>query len=263
MQDRAVVRLMPKADARRIRHGFPWVYADELVTDRRTRALAPGSVAVLEDAGREPLGLVAVTPGSKIIARMLDPDPAAEIDGGWLRARLETALAHRARLFEAPFYRLVHAEADGMPGVVIDRYGDAAVIQPNAAWAEARLEDLADALAEVTGVRAIWKNAAGRARALEGLDAQSRPLRGTVEGPVEVAMNGAVYLADLTGGQKTGLYFDQRANHALAARRARHGPWRWTDRPRRWIWPCAARRQAAWRSASRCVRAMRSTPWRP
>src|SRR6056297_21400 len=260
---RPTVRLTPKAEARAIRHGFPWAYANELVTDRRTRKLAPGTLARLEDAGRVSLGTVAVNPHSKIICRILDRDPDAVIDQAWFATRLSRALQHRARLFEAPFYRLVHAEADGMPGVVIDRYGDAAVIQPNAAWAEARLEDLADALAEVTGVRAIWKNAAGRARALEGLDAQLRALRGTVEGPVEVAMNGAVYLADLTGGQKTGLYFDQRANHALAARRARHGPWRWTDRPRRWIWPCAARRQAAWRSASRCVRAMRSTPWRP
>src|SRR6056297_1503997 len=220
---RPTVRLTPKAEARAIRHGFPWAYANELVTDRRTRKLAPGTLARLEDAGRVSLGTVAVNPHSKIICRILDRDPDAVIDQAWFATRLSRALQHRARLFEAPFYRLVHAEADGMPGVVIDRYGDAAVIQPNAAWAEARLEDLADALAEVTGVRAIWKNAAGRARALEGLDAQSRPLRGTVEGPVEVAMNGAVYLADLTGGQKTGLYFDQRANHALAARLARGG----------------------------------------
>jgi 23S rRNA (cytosine1962-C5)-methyltransferase len=73
------VRLRPKAEARAIRHGFPWVYADELVTDRRTQALAPGTLAVLEDAERRPLGLVTVNPASKIIARMLDRDPAAQI----------------------------------------------------------------------------------------------------------------------------------------------------------------------------------------
>ena len=104
-----VVRLKPKAEARAIRHGFPWVYADELVTDRRTQALAPGALAVLEDGERRPLGLVTVNVRSKIIARMLDRDPEAVIDRAWFAARLERALAHRARLYPDPFYRLVHA----------------------------------------------------------------------------------------------------------------------------------------------------------
>ncbi len=216
-----VVRLRPKAGAARaIRHGFPWVYADELVTDRRTRALNPGALAVLQDADRAPLGLVTVNPGSRIIARMLDTDPEARLDDAWLADRLTRALALRARLFEAPYYRLVHAEADGLPGVVIDRFGETAVIQPNAAWAEAHLEALTEALAAVTGVANVVMNGAGRARALEGLDDTTRVLRGAVAGPVEVPMNGAVYMADLLGGQKTGLFYDQRANHAFAARLA-------------------------------------------
>lgn len=215
---RPTVRLRPKSDARRLRFGFPWVYDNELVTDRRTRALVPGTLARLEDAERQPLGLVAVTPGSRIIARMLDRDPEAQIDGDWLTARLSRALALRTRLFEAPFYRLVHAEADGLPGVVIDRFGDAAVIQPNAAWAEARLEALVDALVAVTGVATVVKNASGRARGYEGLDDQGGVVRGTLDGPVPVQMNGATYMADLIGGQKTGLFYDQRDNHAFAAR---------------------------------------------
>ncbi len=218
---RPTVRLGPKAAAQAIRHGFPWVYANELVTDRRTRALAPGTLAVLEDAERRPMGLVGVNPTSKIICRMLDPDPAAEIDAGWFRDRLRTALAHRERLFSRPFYRLVHAEADGLPGVVIDRFGDAAVVQPNAAWADTRFDDLAQALVEVTGVATVVKNATGRARSLEGLDDVTAILQGALEGPVEVPMNGATYLADLAGGQKTGLYYDQRPNHAFAASLAR------------------------------------------
>lgn len=215
------VRLRPKAEARAIRHGFPWVYADELVTDRRTQGLAGGTLAVLEDAERRPLGLVTVNPASKIIARMLDRDPEAVIDQAWFAERLVRALALRERLFDAPFYRLVHAEADGLPGVVIDRFGDAAVIQPNAAWAEAHLEPLVAALCEVTGVSTVIKNGAGRARGLEGLDEDSGILRGALGGPVAVAMNGATYLADLTGGQKTGLFYDQRPNHAFAARLAK------------------------------------------
>lgn len=217
-----VVRLKPKAEARAIRHGFPWVYADELVTDRRTQVLAPGALAVLEDGERRPLGLVTVNVKSKIIARMLDRDPEAEVNQAWFEARLARALAHRARLYLQPFYRLVHAEADGLPGVVIDRFGEVAVIQPNAAWAEAALEPLVAALVKVTGVATVIKNGAGRARGLEGLTEEIAVVHGPAPaGPVPVPMNGATYMADLLGGQKTGLFFDQRENHAFAARLAR------------------------------------------
>lgn len=218
---RPVVRMRPKTEARAIRHGFPWVYADELVLDRRTKALSPGTLAVLEDAERRALGLVTVNPNSKIIARMLDRDPEAVIDTGWLAARLQRALDLRARIYDAPFYRLVHAEADGLPGVVIDRFGDAAVIQPNAAWAEAHIDALAQALMQVTGVTTIIKNGTGRARGLEGLSEEMVVVQGAIDGPLPVPMNGATYLADLTGGQKTGLFYDQRPNHAFAAGLAR------------------------------------------
>ena len=209
---------MPKANARAIRHGAPWVYANELVTDRRTKKLEPGTLARLEDAERRPMGLVAVNPLSKIIARMLDTDGDATIDQAWFETRIARALALRSRLYDDPFYRLVHAEADGLPGVVIDRFGDTCVVQPNAAWAERLLEPLCDALQAVTGVGTILKNAGGRTRTLEGLDDVSATLRGSApDAPVPVPMNGATYMADLTGGQKTGLFYDQRPNHAFAA----------------------------------------------
>jgi len=215
------VRLRPKAEARAIRHGFPWVYSDELVTDRRTQALPPGALAVLEDADRRPLGLVTVNVKSRIIVRMLDRDPEAVLDQAWFAARLRRALALRETLYDAPFYRLVHAESDGLPGVVIDRFGDAAVIQPNAAWAETHLDTLLAALVEVTGVSTVIKNGSGRARGLEGLAEETALLCGALSGPVPVPMNGAIYMADLLGGQKTGLFYDQRPNHAFAARLGR------------------------------------------
>ncbi len=218
---RPVVRLKPKAEARAIRHGFPWVYADELVTDRRTQTLAPGALAVLEDDLRRPMGLVTVNTKSKIIARILDHDPAAVIDQAWFAARLIRALALRDRLFDARAYRLVHAEADQLPGVVIDLFGDVAVVQPNAAWAEAHLDALVAALVQVTGVSTVVKNGTGRSRGLEGLAEETVVLRGTIAAPVPVQMNGATYMADVVGGQKTGLFYDQRPNHAFAARLAK------------------------------------------
>ncbi len=218
-ETRPVVRLRPQS-RRAAGQGAPWRYVDEIVLDRRTRAVPAGAVVVLEDAERNPLGAAAFNPGSKIAVRLLDADPMAEIDADWFARRLARALALRRTLFEAPFYRLAHAEADGLPGVVIDRFGDAAVVQPNAAWADARLPALAEALQAVTGVATIVKNAGGRARSLEGLDGEDKVLVGRLDGPVEVPMNGAVYLADLAEGQKTGIFYDQRPNHAFAARLA-------------------------------------------
>ena len=213
-----IVRMRPKTQARAIRHGAPWVYDNELVTDRRTKKLEPGTIALLEDSERKPLAVVAVNPASRIMARVLDRNVEAVIGATWLRDRVARALALRERLFEAPFYRLVHAEADGLPGVVIDRFGDVAVIQPNAAWAEGMLEELCTAVVEVTGVKTVLKNATGRARVLEGLDEENALLHGVVPGgPLPVPMNGATYMADLMGGQKTGLFYDQRPNHAFAA----------------------------------------------
>ncbi|WP_439525496.1 RSP_2647 family RNA methyltransferase [Roseovarius mucosus] len=217
-----VIRLRPNVEPRAIRHGAPWVFDNEIVTDRRTKALSAGTIALLEDADRAPLGLVAVNMASKIMARMMERDVSVAIDRAWLVARLTRAYEMRARMHDEPYYRLVHAEADGLPGVVIDRFDDIAVIQPNAAWAEAMLGDLVAAVQEVTGVGTVLKNAGGRARGLEGLDDQSAVLAGVApEGPVPVPMNGAIYMADLLGGQKTGLFYDQRPNHAFAARLAK------------------------------------------
>ena len=214
----SIVRLNPKGDARAIRHGFPWVYANEVVTDRRTKNLTGGSIAILEDNDRKPLGLVAVNPASKIFCRMLDRDTDAVIDQAWFEAKFARALAHRARLYPDPFYRLIHAEADGLPGVVVDRFGDVAVVQPNAAWADALIEPMVAALATVTGVTTIIMNGTGRARSLEGLEERTDVILGTAPtAAIPVPMNGATYMADVMGGQKTGLFYDQRANHAFAA----------------------------------------------
>lgn len=216
-----VIRLKPKADARLLAAGHPWVFADQLVTDRRTKALAPGTIAELQDAARAPIGIVAVNPGSKIMVRVMTRNMGAVIDRAWIGARIRAALALRERLYDQPFYRLIHAEADGLPGVIVDRFGEVAVIQPNAAWAENMLDDIVSVLLDETGCRTIYKNASGRARGLEGLDEESSFLAGSPAGIVEVPMNGATYMADLAGGQKTGLFYDQRENHAFAARLAK------------------------------------------
>jgi len=217
-----VLRLKPKADARRIRHGHPWAWGDELVLDRRARALPAGALAVLEDGERVPVAMGVATVGGKIAFRVLDRDPGAVIDAAWLRARLAAALALRTRLFDAPCYRLVHAEGDALPGLIVDRFGSTLVIQPNALWLEERLDEIAGILADLTGATCLIKNGQSRARAQEGLPEDMAVLRGAApDAPIPVEMNGATYLADVMGGQKTGLFYDQRPNHAFVAGMAR------------------------------------------
>ena len=213
-----IIRLRPNAAARAIRFGFPWVYDNELVMDRRSRKIEAGTLGILQDAERNDLGLVAINPNSKIVARVLDYDINTTINADWFRDKFQRALDMRARLFDRPFYRLIHAESDSLPGMIIDRFDDHFVVQPNAAWADRLMDALVEALVDVTGARIVIKNASGRTRGLEGLDDVSQVLRGDMpSAPIQVPMNGAIYMADLAGGQKTGLFFDQRPNHAFAA----------------------------------------------
>lgn len=218
-----VIRMRPNKSPQRVRFGYPWIFADELVLDRRSRAVPAGSIVEVQAHDGERLGRFGFNAESRIAARLLDRNPDAGIDAGWIAARLQRAFDLRERLYDEPFYRLIHAEADGLPGVIIDRFGDVAVIQPNAAWAEVRITDLAAALINVTGVTTIIKNGTGRARALEGLPEEAAMLAGDLDAPLPVRMNGATYFADLLQGQKTGLFFDQRDNHAFAARLAKGG----------------------------------------
>lgn len=217
--DRPTVKLRPNK-GRRLAEGAPWAFTDEIAMDRRSRSLEPGTLVRLMQ-GDEPLGLAAFNPRSTIAARLIDPDPDAGVDEAWFLARIRRALALRERLFDAPFYRLIHAEGDALPALVVDRYGDTLVLQPNAAWIERLLEPLSAALVEATGAANLVVNATSRVRQLEGLTEYHDVTRGAVEGPIPVRLNGATYLADVTQGQKTGLFYDQRPNHAFAARIAR------------------------------------------
>ena len=126
--DCPVIRLKPKSNPQRIRHGFPWVYDNELVTDRRTKALPPGSLAILHDHAKNELGLFAVNPNSKIFGRKLSSDVDTNIDTDWFAKTIYSALALRESLFVKPYYRLIHAEADNLPGLIIDRFSDLSLI---------------------------------------------------------------------------------------------------------------------------------------
>ena len=137
-QERPIVRLLPGRD-RRVKAGHPWAFSNEIAMTPAVKALPPGTVVRLEGDDGVKHGAWHFNPHSLIAARRLDANPDAGCDGAWFRARLAEALSLRERLFDTPQYRLVHAEADGLPGLVVDRYGDVVALQANTAGMEAAL----------------------------------------------------------------------------------------------------------------------------
>jgi 23S rRNA (cytosine1962-C5)-methyltransferase len=155
-------------------------------------------------------------PRSLIAARLLDRDPAATIDMDWLRARLRDAIALRDRVCDTAFHRLAHAEADRLPGLVIDRYGDVAVLQANTAGMDRLTPLLVEALTELLPLRAVVARNDSGARRQEGLPESVTLLFGS-DAAVEVVEGGVRFPVDPLGGQKTGWFFDQRPNRDRVA----------------------------------------------
>jgi 23S rRNA (cytosine1962-C5)-methyltransferase len=202
---------------RRAEAGHPWVYSNEVTMDAAAKALPPGGLVTLRQAGGEPLGVATFNPHTLVAARILDRDAKRRIDHTFFAERLERASALRRRLYGEPHYRLVHAEADGLPGVAADRFGDVLVAQLNTAGM-ARLEpEFLAACDAVLAPRAVVLRNDSPARALEGLEPETRVVKGEIAGPVELIENGTRFLADVGEGQKTGWFFDQRENRRFVA----------------------------------------------
>ena len=216
---RPVIRIQPGRQ-KRARAGHPWVYSNEIEMTAAAKALPPGAIVTLVDPAGA-LGTAMFNPKPLISARLLSTDAKAQIGRDWLAERFRRALRLRERLFERPFYRLVHAEADGLPGLIVDRYGTICVVQLNSAGMDALADDVVGALQEVLAPEGIVIQRDGAARRLEGLDDQPAEVHGNVPAPAPVEENGARFLADLAGGQKTGWFFDHRENRARAAAFAR------------------------------------------
>jgi 23S rRNA (cytosine1962-C5)-methyltransferase len=214
------VHLLPGQD-RRPRAGHPWIYSNELRMDAAAKALPPGEPVCLISAERKPLAIALFNPHSLIAARVVTRNTDATIDAAFVERRLARALRLRERLFEAPYYRLVHAEADGLPGLVIDRFADVLVCQLNAAGM-ARLEAaILEALERLLAPRVVVLRNDSPVRDLEGLGQEVRIVKGALDGPIELIENDLAFLVDPLEGQKTGWYYDQRDNRAFVARLAR------------------------------------------
>lgn len=219
--------LKPERD-KSIRRGHPWIYSGAIASEPPKAAV--GATVIVEDAHGQPLGLAAYAPASALRARMWSRNVERPIDHAFFKRCIAAALAYR-RLQIADFdslsaARLLHAESDGLPGVVCDRYqgddGAWLVVQLSSAGAERWRDAIVDALVEATGVDNVYERSDLEARRREGLDERVGPIRGRAPpARLDIREHGIVIGVDIVAGHKTGYYVDQRDNRAWVTRDVR------------------------------------------
>jgi 23S rRNA (cytosine1962-C5)-methyltransferase len=215
MSKRPTITLKPR-EGRKARLGSPWIFSNEIVMDTAAKALPPGALVHVKHDDGQDAGTGYFNSKSLIAVRLLARENGAAIDATFFTGRLKRAVALRDMLYDKPFYRLVHAEGDGLPGLTIDRFGDVVVVQVTTAGMEALMTPLKMALESVLAPTGIILRNDTSSRALEGLESYVRAEKGEM-GRIAVEENGARYFADLGQGQKTGWYYDQRDNRAFIA----------------------------------------------
>jgi 23S rRNA (cytosine1962-C5)-methyltransferase len=210
---------LKRGEDRRLSAGHLWVFSNEVDTAKTPlTAFEPGALCRVVSDRDKFLGYGYINPHSLISARILGRDAEHPPGKSLFVHRLQVALSLRNALYERPFYRLVYGESDGLPGLVLDRFGDVVVGQIATAGMEALKPQIEEALRKVIGPEALlWKNDSG-ARELEGLPSYVEPGFGDMPERIEVEEGGVTFQVPVNGGQKTGWFFDQSANR-LALRK--------------------------------------------
>jgi 23S rRNA (cytosine1962-C5)-methyltransferase len=208
----SALRLKRNED-RRLHAGHLWVFSNEVDTQQTPLTkFEPGELVRVLAHNDRALGLAYVNPQSLISARLLEtwklPDTA------WFVARIRIALTLRERLYAQPYYRVVHGEADGLPGLVIDRYGEQSVVQIGTAGMERLKPQIQEAVLQVLKCETLLFKNDGAARSLEGLTSYVEVAKGKLGDEAAVIEGGLSFSVPLGEGQKTGWFFDQAANRA-------------------------------------------------
>ena len=212
------IRLVPGKE-RSLQRRHPWVFAGSVARGKAD----PGETVRVESAEGQFLAWGAYSGSSGIRVRVWSFDEADRIDAAFLQQRIGRAVALRARLpIDSTGVRLVHGEADGLPGLVVDRYGDVLSAQFSSAGAERWKDTIADALMAATGAARLYERSDASVRELEGLPSVTGWLRGDRDNPgdttVQIAEHAWQLTLDVAQGHKTGFYLDQRDNRAAFAR---------------------------------------------
>lgn len=209
-----VLKLKPNED-RRLSAGHLWVFSNEVDTAATPlQQFEPGTHVQVMSARGKFLGYAYVNPHSLISARILGRDINHPPSGSLLVHRLKVALALRESLYSSPYYRLVFGESDGLPGLVLDRFGDVVVGQIGTAGMEVMRKDIEAAIRKVIEPAALlWKNDGG-SRELEGLGSYVELGFGSLPSQIRIEEGGVHFDIPVEAGQKTGWFFDQASNRA-------------------------------------------------
>ncbi len=198
---------------RKLRNQYPWLYADEIAEIQGDPQ--PGDVVQLQDTRGEFIASAFFNPTSHIAARVLTLDPREEIHRAFFERRLEQAAARRQAVSGTNALRLVHGEADGLPGLVVDRFADTLVVQFRNPGVEKMRRELIQAFKRVLPSRGAYERSDTQARAEEGLPPVTGVLYGEVPEEALIREDDVEYLVNPRAGQKTGFYLDQRDNRRL------------------------------------------------
>jgi 23S rRNA (cytosine1962-C5)-methyltransferase len=213
---------LKRNEDRRLHAGHLWIFSNEVDVQQSplVKFKAGELVRVMAHNDRA-LGLAYVNPRSLIAARLLQTWKIP--DAAWFEERLRAALRLRDRLYPQPYYRLVYGESDGLPGLVVDRYGSACVVQIGTAGMELLKPEIQEALRRVLRCEVLLFKNDSAARELEGLPSYTEAATGAIDDPATVLEDGLEFRAPLASGQKTGWFFDQSGNRRALPKYIRKG----------------------------------------
>ncbi|MBU6141006.1 MAG: class I SAM-dependent rRNA methyltransferase [Proteobacteria bacterium] len=201
----------------RLVYGHPWIFSNEIENFAELKNLEKGSLVEVEIQKGETCALAYFNPQSLISGRILSHKSSEKVDEDFFIRRILKAKALRDKFFDKPFYRLVHSEADFLPGLVIDLFGDVISCQISTAGMEKLSPLLIAALEKIFPNAAIIFRNDIEMRRYEGLELETKVIKGEIPEKIEIEENGIKYLIDVRNGQKTGWFFDQRKNREFVA----------------------------------------------
>ena len=209
-----VLVLKPQAD-RRLKLGHLWIYSNEVDVEKSPlKSFGMGQQALVTAHNGKPLGIALINPNGLICGRLVSRDEKLPLNKSLLVHRIKQSLALRELAFDEPFYRLIYGDADLLPGLVVDRFGDYLVVQIAGAGMELVKDEIVAALVQVLNPVGVLLSNEHSARVLEELPEYTEVAYGEVPDKVELVENNTRFLAPLQGGQKTGWFYDHRMNRA-------------------------------------------------
>lgn len=204
--------ILQRSRKKRLEQGHPWVFRTEI--DRVEGEVEPGSLVDIADHRGRYLATGYYNPASQITVRVVSYAPITEMDTAFFVKRITDCLNHRKRFVHEESYRLVYGEADFLPGLIVDKFGDVLVVQLLTLGMDRCRDHIVTALTEVLKPIGIYERSDVSVREMEGLEQVKGPIYGNPPRYVIVSENGLKIEVDIEQGQKTGYFFDQRENRA-------------------------------------------------